>query len=82
VASVAKELGGRRVTMPDPRDTPSTSDDQIPFLVTDYSQTPEVHVSMTAPDRAFTLLSVRLEGNTVDPGMHNLFRAFREHAED
>ncbi|MFH8880552.1 MMPL family transporter [Streptomyces californicus] len=82
VASVAKELGGRRVTMPDPRDTPSTSDDQIPFLVTDYSQTPEVRVSMTAPDRAFTLLSVRLEGNTVDPGMHNLFRAFREHAED
>ncbi|MFE1893572.1 MMPL family transporter, partial [Streptomyces microflavus] len=82
IASVAKDLGSRRVTMPDPQDTPSTSDDQIPFLVTDYSQTPKVGVSMTAPDRTFTLLSVRLEGNTVDPGMHNLFRAFREHSED
>ncbi|MFC9190375.1 MMPL family transporter [Streptomyces cyaneofuscatus] len=82
IVSVAKELGSRRVTMPDPQDTPSTSDDQIPLLVRDYSQTPEVGVGMTAPDRTFTLLSVRLEGNTVDPGMHNLFRAFREHSED
>ncbi|MEV0141585.1 MMPL family transporter [Streptomyces globisporus] len=82
IASVARELGNRRVTMPDPRDTPSTSDDQIPFLVTDHSQTPEVRVGMTAPDRTFTLLSVRLEGNTVDPGVHSLFRAFREHSED
>lgn len=82
IASVAKDLGSRRVTMPDPQATPSTSDDQIPFLVTDYSQTPEVGVGMTAPDRTFTLLSVRLEGNTVDPGMHNLFREFREQTED
>ncbi|MFH9606688.1 MMPL family transporter [Streptomyces sp. NPDC017448] len=82
IASVAKELGSRRVTMPDPQDTSTTADDQIPFLVTDYSQTPEVGVGMTAPDRTFTLLSVRLEGNTVDPGMHNLFREFREHTED
>ncbi|WP_313750268.1 MMPL family transporter [Streptomyces parvus] len=82
IASVARELGNRRVTMPDPRGTPSTSDDQIPFLVTDHSQTPEVRVGMTAPDRTFTLLSVRLEGNTVDPGVHSLFRAFREHSED
>ncbi|MEV3873718.1 MMPL family transporter [Streptomyces sp. NPDC049906] len=81
VASVAKELGSRRVTMPDPQDTATTADDQIPFLATDYSQTPEVRLGMTAPDRTFALLSVRLEGNTVDTGMHNLFRAFREQAE-
>ncbi|MFI6284161.1 MMPL family transporter [Streptomyces sp. NPDC051018] len=81
-ASVAKELGGRRVTMPDPGDTVTKSDDQIPFLATDYSQTPEVSVGMTAPDRTFLLLSVRLEGNTADTGMHNLFRAFREQTED
>ncbi|EDY50432.1 MMPL family transporter [Streptomyces clavuligerus] len=82
LASVAKELGSRRVTMPDSQDTPTKSDDQIPFLATDHSQKPKVSVGMTAPDRTFALLSVRLEGNTADTGMHNLFRAFREQAED
>ncbi|MEU5980370.1 MMPL family transporter [Streptomyces sp. NPDC047315] len=82
IASVAKELGSRRVTMPDAQDTPTKADDQIPFFAEDYSQTPEVGVGMTAPDRTFELLSVRLEGNAVDTGMHNLFRAFREQAVD
>ncbi|MFI1829432.1 MMPL family transporter [Streptomyces sp. NPDC020412] len=82
IASVAEELGGRRVAMPSPQDTSTKSDDQIPFLAEDYSQTPEVSVGMTAPDRTFELLSARLEGNAVDPGMHSLFRAFREQVVD
>ncbi|CAM5462569.1 MMPL family transporter [Streptomyces californicus] len=80
VASVA-ELGGRRVDA-GPAGHPEHERRPDPLPRHGLLAHPEVHVSMTAPDRAFTLLSVRLEGNTVDPGMHNLFRAFREHAED
>ncbi|MFD9377942.1 MMPL family transporter [Streptomyces sp. NPDC059999] len=35
---------------------------------------------VTAPDQGFRLLSVELTGNPTDPGMQNLYRAFREQA--
>ncbi|ARZ69927.1 MMPL family transporter [Streptomyces sp. HU2014] len=76
VAGVAGELGGRRVQMPRPKDDPPA------FLVQDHSQTPKVSPGVLAPDRAFELLSVQLAGNSTDPGMHDLYRAFRDRAKD
>ncbi|MYU22962.1 MMPL family transporter [Streptomyces sp. SID8352] len=74
VETVAGTLGERRVTMPrDQREGPS-------FLAEDYSQTPRTAPAMVAPDRAFELISVQLTGNTTDPGMHDLYRAFRDTA--
>lgn len=76
IGSIAKELGSRRVEMPDPEDdTPS-------FMVTDHSQTPEVSTAMVAPDRSFQLLSAQLTGNSTDPGMQDLYRAFRDGTEE
>ncbi|GGP33142.1 MMPL family transporter [Streptomyces melanogenes] len=72
VGDIAAELGRRHVKMPEP------SGDQPTFLAQDYSQTPKVSPAMVAPDRAFELLSVQLTGNSTDPGMHDLYRAFRD----
>lgn len=58
------------VAMPESEDAP-------PFLVQDHSQLPRVSPAMTAPDRSFRLLSVELTGNPTDPGMQDLYRAFR-----
>ncbi|MCB5164974.1 MMPL family transporter [Streptomyces bambusae] len=74
IREVAARLGSSRVAMPEPKDTP-------PFLTLDHSQTPAVSPAMTAPDGSFALLSVRLEGNSADPGLHDLYRAFRDRAE-
>ncbi|MFI1103995.1 MMPL family transporter [Streptomyces melanogenes] len=72
VGDIAAELGRRHVEMPEP------SGDQPTFLAEDYSQTPKVSPAMVAPDRSFELLSVQLTGNATDPGMHDLYRAFRD----
>ncbi|MEU5000368.1 MMPL family transporter [Streptomyces sp. NPDC021622] len=76
IGAVAEKLGRQRVDMPEPKeDTPS-------FLTEDHSQTPEVSPAMVAPDREFELLSVQLTGNSTDPGLHDLYRAFRDEAKD
>ncbi|WP_371619280.1 MMPL family transporter [Streptomyces sp. NBC_00454] len=67
----AAELAGQRVAMPRTKDT-------MPFTQ-DRSQVPLVAPAMTAPDRTFRLLSVELDGNPTDPGMQDLYRAFRDH---
>ncbi|MEU3370491.1 MMPL family transporter [Streptomyces sp. NPDC006660] len=74
VAATAGKLSARRVTMPPPKD------DQPSFLAEDHSQTPKVAPVMVAPDRGFELLRVQLTGNSVDPGMHDLYRTFRDTA--
>ncbi|MCX5387205.1 MMPL family transporter [Streptomyces sp. NBC_00083] len=74
IASTAKELSARRVTMP------PAKDDETSFLAEDHSQTPRVAPVMVAPDRGFELLNVQLTGNSMDPGMHDLYRAFRDTA--
>ncbi|WEV28658.1 MMPL family transporter [Streptomyces sp. 71268] len=72
ITAVAKQLGDKRVEMPEPEeDTPS-------FMVEDYSQTPKVASAMVAPDRGFQLLTAQLTGNSTDPGMQDLYRAFRD----
>ncbi|MER5729801.1 MMPL family transporter [Streptomyces sp. NPDC002138] len=74
VRARAQKLGQRRVAMPPPKeDTPS-------FLRIDHAQTPRIAPAMTAPDRSFQLLSVQLTGNSMDPGLLDLFRAFRDDA--
>ncbi|GHG61986.1 MMPL family transporter [Streptomyces griseocarneus] len=76
VGAVAERLGRQRVQMPAPKeDTPS-------FLIEDHSQTPAVSPAMVAPDRGFELLSVQLTGNSGDPGLHDLYRAFRDRAKE
>ncbi|GGX76313.1 MMPL family transporter [Streptomyces hiroshimensis] len=76
VAALAEQLGHRRVAMPAPKEDGPPS-----FLAEDYSQTPKVSPAMVAPDRGFELLSVQLTGNSTDPGLHDLYRAFRDRAE-
>ncbi|WP_167154684.1 MMPL family transporter [Streptomyces sp. MBT27] len=71
----AARLGERRVTMPRKDDTPS-------FMVPDRSQTPRVAPVMTAPDRSFELLGAELTGNPSDPGLQDVFRAFRDDARE
>ncbi|MGW4690304.1 MMPL family transporter [Streptomyces sp. NPDC004244] len=68
----AAKLGTHRVAMPEP-------EEETPFAQ-DHSQTPKVAPAMTAPDRAFRLLSVELKGNPQDPGLQDTYRAFREQA--
>ncbi|MFE2878555.1 MMPL family transporter [Streptomyces roseus] len=68
----AAELARREVVMPKTKETPP--------LTQDHSQVPRVSPAMTAPDRSFRLLSVELTGNPMDPGMQDLYRAFRDQA--
>ncbi|MFJ4775911.1 MMPL family transporter [Streptomyces sp. NPDC088762] len=68
----AAKLGRHRVVMPRP-------EEETPFA-RDHSQVPRVSPAMTAPDRAFRLLTVELTGNPQDPGLQDTYRAFREHA--
>ncbi|MFD8790783.1 MMPL family transporter [Streptomyces vinaceus] len=68
----AAKLARREVAMPKPKDAP-------PFTQ-DHSQVPRVSPAMTAPDRSFRLLAVELTGNPMDPGMQDLYRAFRDQA--
>ncbi|MEU1040437.1 MMPL family transporter [Streptomyces sp. NPDC005907] len=74
IGTEAEKLGRHRVTMPEP------ADEGPSFLAKDYSQTPRVVPAMTAPDRSFELLSAELVGNAADPGMQDLYRAFRDAA--
>ncbi|MFF9914119.1 MMPL family transporter [Streptomyces sp. NPDC013457] len=74
VQDVARELSATRVEMP-------WTDEQIPGLSEDYSQVPGVAPAMTAPDGSFALLGARLRGNSTDPGMHSLYRAFQNRAQ-
>ncbi|MFP3989648.1 MMPL family transporter [Streptomyces sp. E11-3] len=76
VGAVAGQLGARHVEMPEP------DEDEPSFLTEDHSQTPTVSPVMVAPDRSFELLSVQLTGNSTDPGLHDLYRAFRDQAKD
>ncbi|MFC9491826.1 MMPL family transporter, partial [Streptomyces hydrogenans] len=48
----------------------------------DYSQVPEVELTATAPDGSFALLGARLRGNSTDPGMHALYRAFQDRVQE
>ncbi|WP_030200236.1 MMPL family transporter [Streptomyces sp. NRRL S-87] len=73
IRAAAAHLGSRRVPMP-------PSEDRPPLLALDHSQTPKVRHAMTAPDGRFDLLAVQLRGNTADPGLHDLYRAFRDRA--
>ncbi|MFK0044260.1 MMPL family transporter [Streptomyces sp. NPDC090741] len=68
----AAKLARREVAMPKTAETP-------PFTQ-DRSQVPRISPAMTAPDRTFRLLSVELTGNPLDPGMQDLYRAFRDQA--
>lgn len=77
IGAVAGQLGSRRVEMPAP-----TEDDPPAFLSEDHSQTPSVSPAMTAPDRGFELLSVRLTGSSMDPGLQRVYRVFHEQAEE
>lgn len=72
IDTAAAKLTRQRIAMPRPEDAP-------PFLVQDRSQLPRISPAMTAPDRSFRLLSVELTGNPMDPGMQDLYRAFRDH---
>ncbi|MFG3345840.1 MMPL family transporter [Streptomyces sp. NPDC048018] len=74
MGEVARGLSAERVEMP-------LIEERIPGLSKDYSQVPSVVPAMTAPDGSFALLSARLRGNTTDPGMHALYRAFHDRAE-
>ncbi|MFJ7203433.1 MMPL family transporter [Streptomyces sp. NPDC098789] len=74
VKAAAEKLGRKRVAMPPQKDAGPK------FLLIDHSQTPRVAPAMTAPDRSFQLLSVQLTGNSMDPGLLNVFRAFRADA--
>lgn len=74
VAEVARVLSVTRVEMP-------WTDEQIPGLSKDYSQVPRVAPAMTAPDGSFALVGARLRGNSTDPGMHSLYRAFHDRAQ-
>ncbi|WP_190225864.1 MMPL family transporter [Streptomyces hydrogenans] len=73
--AVARALSHARVEMP-------WADEQIPGLSKDYSQVPEVELTATAPDGSFALLGARLRGNSTDPGMHALYRAFQDRVQE
>ncbi|TXS34388.1 MMPL family transporter [Streptomyces sp. ms191] len=75
VGEVARRLSVERVEMP-------WTDQQIRGLSEDYSQVPRVAPAMTAPDGSFALLTARLRGNSTDPGMQALYRAFSDRAEE
>ncbi|MFE3558162.1 MMPL family transporter [Streptomyces sp. NPDC059193] len=77
IAAVAGQLAGRRVEMPAPKE-----DEPPAFLNEDHSQTPAVSPAMTAPDRAFGLLTVELTGNSLDPGLQRVYRVFHDRAEE
>ncbi|MFF8594183.1 MMPL family transporter [Streptomyces sp. NPDC015220] len=72
--ATAAGLGRQRVTMP-------KSEDEPDFLTEDYSQTPRVGPGTAAPHGAFVLFQVGLSGNSTDPGLHGVFRKFRDSAE-
>lgn len=76
VGDLAGKLSSRRVPMPKPKEEDGGPD----FLAKDHSQTPKVAPVMLAPDRGFELLSVQLTGNSMDPGLQDLYRAFRDRA--
>ncbi|RLU83607.1 multidrug transporter [Streptomyces griseocarneus] len=75
VGAVAERLGSGRVRMP-------KTEDQPPVLAKDHSQTPKIGPAVSAPDGSFELLSAELTGNSADPGLHALYKAFRERAEE
>ncbi|MGW3514156.1 MMPL family transporter [Streptomyces hydrogenans] len=75
VVGVARALSHARVEM-------LWADEQIPGLSKDYSQVPEVELTATAPDGSFALLGARLRGNSTDPGMHALYRAFQDRVQE
>ncbi|QGV81868.1 MMPL family transporter [Streptomyces ficellus] len=74
VEEVTRELNSARVEMP-------WTEEQVRGLSEDYSQVPRVTVVTTAPDGSFALLGARLRGNSTDPGLHSVYRAFHDRAE-
>ncbi|MEU9030413.1 MMPL family transporter [Streptomyces sp. NPDC048383] len=74
VDEVTDRLARERITMP-------VTEDTMP-LAQDHSQVPVFGGRLTAPDRAFRLVSVELTGNPADPGVQDTYRAFRDHARD
>ncbi|MFI1539571.1 MMPL family transporter [Streptomyces anandii] len=71
----AAALGGQRIAMPKPEDTPG-------FLARDYSQAPKITPGTAAPHHTFVLFTVSLTGNSTDPGLQNVFKEFRKTASD
>ncbi|MFH9071009.1 MMPL family transporter [Streptomyces alboflavus] len=76
IGEQADDLGKRRVTMPKDKDA-----GPMEFLREDHSQTPRLSPGMVAPDRTFELVSVKLTGNSSDPGLQDVFRELRDDAE-
>ncbi|MEU3401117.1 MMPL family transporter [Streptomyces filamentosus] len=74
VDEAARRLSATRVEMP-------WTDEQIRGVSLDHSQVPRVTVVTSAPDGSFVLLGARLRGNSMDPGMQDLYRVFRDGAE-
>ncbi|MGW6459906.1 MMPL family transporter [Streptomyces sp. NPDC055078] len=71
ISETATELGKRRIVAPRPEP-----------LMKDHSQTPRVGVATVAPDGTFQLLSVSVTGNMSDPGLQDVYRDFRDTAEE
>lgn len=71
ISETVTELGKRRVVAPKPEP-----------LMKDHSQIPRMGLSTMAPDGTFQLLSVSVAGNINDPGLQDLFRTFRDTAEE
>ncbi|MGW7347701.1 MMPL family transporter [Streptomyces sp. NPDC054854] len=74
VDEVTDGLARKRIVMP-------VTEDTMP-LAQDHSQVPAFGGRLTAPDRAFRLLSVELKGNPADPGVRDTYRAFRDHTRE
>ncbi|WP_079086595.1 MMPL family transporter [Streptomyces silvensis] len=74
IDEVATDLGRQRLKTANPEDVPA-------FLLTDHAQKPVVKPLSDAPDRSFRLVSVSLKGNKNDPALQEVFRDFRDHAE-
>ncbi|MFE4670549.1 MMPL family transporter [Streptomyces sp. NPDC056716] len=72
IGAITAELAERRITAPEP---------EMP-LMEDHSQRPALTPGPAAPDGAFQLLSLSLTGNMNDPGLQDVYRDFRDLAED
>ncbi|MFD8938703.1 MMPL family transporter [Streptomyces sp. NPDC059578] len=71
IREAVAELGERRIVAPKPEG-----------LMKDHSQTPRVGLGAVAPNGTFQLVSFSVDGNMNDPGLQDVFREFRDTAEE
>ncbi|MFD4629232.1 MMPL family transporter [Streptomyces sp. NPDC058284] len=71
IGETAAGLGRERVVAPKPEP-----------LMKDHSQTPRVSPGAVAPDKSFRLLTVSLDGNPGDPGLQDVYKKFRDSAQE